>query len=259
MNIRLDFTPFRRMMRPLLLYSAKDRSSDANVRMKWIIGEDIQIRGYHHPDGQKRLTNIRLNTKNSPVVGGDSPEFFTEIPTINRMGIATGRDNIMIVDEPGQDYIKICTDDLRYKIAKIPADEEPTIAENYIPMENIELSGSISVNKLQKIAEIAPESPLRLKIRDNTVKFVSNDEMGEMTADLTDNVMIHSNNGCEDYLYNPSLLAETLKKFPRKEEIELFVNKDVIRLRYELGDGCGQINHYQRGIVDTSQSTRYYY
>jgi hypothetical protein len=255
MIIKFEFTPFRRMMRPLSLYSAKNRSDDPNARLKWEVSEDIRILGYQQPDYQTRLTEIRLYRNNLPALSDDDHEFLTVLPTISGLGVVAGGDDIMIETEPGKNFLTLSANNFTYNCDKITniQKERPQIKRYYLPMKNIKIRGSISTKKLQKLAYISPCGPLRLKICDNKVKFISNGERDRAFLDLTNDVTVNSDNINNDFLYDPYLITETLQKFPSNEQIELTVNENLIRFRYELGNRRGHINHYQRGKVDDSR------
>jgi len=257
MNFRLNFTPFRRMIRPLSLYLEKTRSEDPDVKVKWVIGEDIRIFGYQQPDYQTRLTDIKLNKSSTPVLNGDYPDFLTEVPTTRGMGTAIGGDEIVIEVGPGQDYLTIRTDDFRYNIRKSWETRDLHLEESYLPMKQIKIRGSVLATALQNYVRVAPSGPLRLKISNDTVKFVSKTDNDKAVLDITNYVTNYSNNEENEYLYNLYLLSEELQKFPRKDQIELFVNDKLIRFRYEIGDNLGYINYYQQGKVDTSRTSQY--
>jgi hypothetical protein len=257
MNITLNFTPFRRMIRPLSLYSEKTRSDDLDAKIKWVISEDIQIYGYHQPDYQTRLTNVRLNKKAVPELSDEYPDFRTEVPTTRGMRTATGGDEIVIEIEPGQDDLTIHTDDFRYDIEKSWGTRDLHIEKRLLPMKQIKVKGSISKDKLQNYVHFAPSSPLRLIVGNDVVKLVSNTDQVKASLDISKHVTILSNNETGEYLYNVQLLSEILRKLPGNEQIELFVNNDLIRLRYEIGDNIGHINYYQQGKVNTSRTSVY--
>lgn len=123
-------------------------------------------------------------------------------------------------------------------------------------MDEIKMSGSILKNKLQKCVYIAPSGPLRLKISNNLVEFVSKKDHEKVSLEITDQVTIHSNNENKEYSYNMKLLSEVLPKFPNNQ-IDIFVNDDLIRLRYELKNNLGHVNYYQQGRVNATQTSRY--
>lgn len=257
MNIILNFSPFRRMIRPLSLYSEKTRSKDPDRKVKWVISEDIRIFGYQQPDYQSRLTEIRLDKKSVPPLSDDYLDFRTGVPTTRGMGTATGGDKVVIEIEPERDYLTMRTDDFRYNIKKSRRTRDMYIKKHYLPMDEIKIKGSILKDTLQDYIRLAPSGPLRLKISNDVVKFVSKTDHAKASLDITNHVTIHSSNEKNEYLYDLHLLSEILKKLPSNEEVELFVNNSLIKLQYEIGDGLGHINYYQQGKIDTSRTSRY--
>jgi len=225
--------------------------------VKWKIDDNVRIFGYQQPDYQTRLTVIRLNEDSVPVPCNDHPDFLIEAPTTRGMGTATGGKEMVIETEPGQDHLIIHTDDFSYNIKKSWGTRDLHIEKHYLPMDKIKITGSILKDRLQKYVQLAPSGPLRLIISNDVVKFVSKTDIEKASLDITDHVTIHSNNSSNEYLYDIHLLSEILKKLPMNKEIELFVNDDLIRLRYEIGDNLGHINYYQQGQADTSQTSRY--
>lgn len=123
-------------------------------------------------------------------------------------------------------------------------------------MNSIKISGSISGDIFQKFVHNVLSGPLRLKISNDMVKFVSSSHLSMGSFDITDSVTVHPNNITEEYFYDNYLLSEILDKFPRNKQIELSINEDLIRLRCTVGDNLGWINYYQRGRVDTSRTSR---
>ena len=252
MNIKIDFTSFRRMIRPLSVYSEKSRSGDFNPKVKWAIGEDIRIFGYQQPDHQTRLTEIRLYGKNSPVLSNDYPGILTEVPMIRGMGTATDGDKLIIKIEPGQDYQTICTDNFRYDFEAGEGNPDMHIEEYYLPMNQIKVRATISSNELKKYVYLAPSGPLRLKISNDAVKFVSRTDLEKASLDIT-NYVTYSENDDIEYLYDLSCLSETLKKFPSNKKIKLCANNNLIRLKYNIGDDIGHVNYYQQMEVNNSR------
>jgi len=131
------------------------------------------------------------------------------------------------------------------------------IKKHYLPVNKIKMSGSILKDKLQKYVYIAPSGPLRLKISNNLVEFISEKDHEKASLEITDSVTIHSNNENKEYSYNMDLLSEVLTKFPNNKQIDIFVNNDLIRLRYKLENDLGQINYHQQGRVNTTRTGRY--
>jgi len=131
------------------------------------------------------------------------------------------------------------------------------IKKHYLPVNKIKMSGSILKDKLQKYVYIAPSGPLRLKISNNLVEFISEKDHEKASLEITDSVTIHSNNENKEYSYNMDLLSEVLPKFPNNKQIDIFVNNDLIRLRYKLENDLGQINYHQQGRVNTTRTGRY--
>lgn len=256
MNVSLNYTPFRRLIRPLSLYSETTRSKSLDGKVKWKINNNIRIFGYQQPYYQTRLTEIRLNTSCVTVSSSDNFEFLTEAPNTRGLGTATGDNKIVIETEPEQDHLLIHTDNLEYNIKKSNETSGLDIEKNYLPMNEIKMMGPILKNKLQKYINIAPSGPIRLQIKNDMVKFVSED-IERASLDITDNVTIHSKNDRYEYLYDMHLLSEILKKLPMNKEINLCVNDDLIKFRYEIGDNLGSINYYQQGKLDTSRKSLY--
>lgn len=257
MNIDLNFTPFRRIIRPLTLYSETTRSGDLDGKIKWVITDTIQMFGYQQPDYQTRLTEIRLNENSVPVVSNDYPDFLIEAPTTRGMGTATGGEKMTIEIDPKKEYLTILTDDFTYNIKKSWGTRGLDIKKHLLPMENIKIKGSISGDRFQKYVHTALSGPLRLKISNDVVKFISSTHLSKGSFDITDSVTVLSNNIAGEYSYDIHLLSEILEKFPRNKQIELSINEDLIRLRCTVGDNVGRINYYQRGRVVTSRTSRY--
>lgn len=254
MNIIIDFTSFRRMIRPLSVYSEKSRSGEFDPKVKWAIGEDIRIFGYQQPDYQTRLTEIRLYRKNSPVLSNDYPGILTEVPMIRGMGTATNGDKLIIKIEPGQDYQTIRTDDFRYDFEAGEGNPDMHIEEYYLPMNQIKVRATVTSNKLKNYVYLAPSGPLRLKISNDAVKFVSKTDLEKASLDIT-NYATYSENDVIEYLYDLNCLSETLKKFPRNKKIEMFANDNLIRLKYNIGDDIGHVNYYQQIEVNNSRTS----
>jgi len=217
MIIKIDFSSFRQMIRPLSVYSEKSRSGEFNPKIKWAIGEDIRIFGYQQPDHQTRLTEIRLYRKNSAVLSNDYPGILTEVPIIRGMGTATGGDKLVIKIEPGQDYQTIRTDDFRYDFEAGEGNPDMHIEQHYLPMNQIKVRATILSNKLKNYVYLAPSGPLRLKISNDAVKFVSRTDLEKASLNIT-NYVAYSENDIIEYLYDLSCLSEILKKFPRNKK-----------------------------------------
>lgn len=257
MKVYLTPTSFRRMIRPLTLYPEKTRSDDEEAKVKWVISDGIQIFGYKQPDYQTRLTDIRLNKNRVSVLNNCYPDFRTEIPITRGIRTVTDGEEMSITTEPEQDNIIVSTDDFSYNIKKSRGSRDMYIKKQYLPMDEIKMSGSILKNKLQKYVYLAPSGPLRLKISNNLAEFVSKKDIEKASLDITDRVTIHSNNENREYLYDMNLLSEVLPKFPNNKQIDIFVNDNLIRLRYELENNLGHINYYQQGRVNATQTSRY--
>jgi len=90
MKVTLNFTPFRRMIRPLSLYSETTRSKGPDGKVTWKIGRNIRIFGYRRPDHQVRLTVITLNPERISGLCNNHPEFSIKAPTTRGMGTAAG-------------------------------------------------------------------------------------------------------------------------------------------------------------------------
>lgn len=256
MKVCLNPTSFRRMIRPLTLYPENTRSDDKEPKMKWVISDGIRIFGYKQPDYQTRLTDIRLNKNSVSVLNNSYPDFRTEVPTTTGIGTVTDGDEMAIATEPEQDDIIVSSDDFSYNIQKSWGAKNMYINKRYLPMDEIKMSGSILKNKLQKCVYIAPSGPLKLKIRNNLVEFVSKKDLEKASLEITDQVTIHSKDENKEYSYNMNLLSEVLPKFPNNQ-IDIFVNDDLIRLRYELKNNLGHVNYYQQGRVNATQTSRY--
>jgi len=257
MKIYLNYTPFRRLIRPLSLYSETTRSKSIDSKVKWEISENIHVFAYQQPRYQNRLTYIRINQSCVPMTSSNNFEFLTEAPNTRGLGTATGDNKIVIETEPEQDCLLIRTDNLKYYIKKSKQTHDLDIEKNYLPMNKIKISGSILKDKLQKYVHIAPSGPIRLKIKSDSVEFVSKTEIEKASLDITDNVTIHSKNRSYEYSYDMYLLSEILKKFPKNKKIRLLINDKLINLRYVIGDNLGTINYYQQGKIDTSQMNQY--
>lgn len=245
MNVILNFTPFRRMIRALSIYSEKSRSDDLDGKVIWNLGDNIRIFGYQQPDYQTRLTDIRLNKNSISTTKNNHSDFRTEVPETWGMGTVTDGGELVIKIEPGQDYLTICTDNFRYGMKKSWETKEMHINKYYLPMDQIKIKGAILKNSLQNFARISPRGPLKLQIRENKVKFVTESERLNASFDITDHVNVYSSNENIDYHFDIELLSDILKKLPKNEEIEIYVNDDLIRLRYEIGDDIGHVNYYQ--------------
>jgi hypothetical protein len=199
---------------------------------------------------------VRLDEKSVPELIDEYTDIRTEVPTTRGLGTATGGDKIGIKIDPGGDDLMIHnTDDFRYNIQKSRVTRDLHIKRFYLPMKNVKLSGSISKNKLQNYIYLAPGGPLRLKIGTDIVRFVSKTDSEKASLDVTNQVTIHSSNENSVHLYDLRLLFDILKKFPNDEQIELFVNDDLIRLRYEIGNNLGYVNYYQQGKVGSFQTS----
>jgi len=252
MKISLNFTPFRRLIRPLSIYSETTRSKSLDSKVKWKIDENIHIFAYQQPRYQTRLTHIKLNESCVQTANNNNFEFLTEAPNTRGLGTATGGNKIVIETEPEQDYLLIRTDNLKYHIKKSKQTHDLDIEKNYLPMDEIKISGSILKDRLQKHVHISPSGPIRLNIKSNSAEFVSKTEIEEASLDITDNVTIHSENRSYEYSYDMYLLSEVLKKYPINKKINILVNDNLINLRYVIGDNLGTINYYQQGKIDTS-------
>lgn len=252
MKIKLNYTEFRKVIRSLSVYSEKGRSDTINAKIKWSINEDIRIFGYQQPDYQTRLTAIKLNQKGSRISNRDCPDFLTEVPNIRGLGTAVGNKKITIDMEAENDYLTIHTDDFRYNVEKIRGSPDLHIVKNYLPMNDVKIQASIPISRFKKFVHNAQTGPLRLYISNDSIKFVSKNELEEDSWDITKFASTQPNNKYKEYLYDIYLLGEILKKFPQKNKIKLFVNDNLIRLQYEIGDNFGQINYYQRGRDNTT-------
>jgi len=258
MKISLNYTPFRRIIRPLSLYSETTRSVSLDGKIKWAISDKLRIYGYQQPDYQSRLTVVKLNECILPALCNDYFEFTTEAPETRGMGTVTGEDTIIVDTEPEGDYITIRTDNFTYNIKKSTTCRPLSINEDYLPMENIELKGTILKNHFQNFVQIAPRGPIRLIINNDVVTFVSETERNKASFDITDRVTIDSTDRNNDYYYyDLHLFSEILKKLPNGKQIEIAVNEDLIKFRYELEDNLGHVNYYQQGHIDTSRTGRY--
>lgn len=253
MKISLAFTPFSRMFRPLSIYSEQSRAEGPATKVKWKVDDGIRIFGYDHSNFQTRLSVIRLDGKRFCEPLERHPDFSTEIPRIRGLSTATGGNDIQIETEPGQKHLTIGTDDFSYNIGKSLSAQHMGIRQHYLPMENLTLRGAISSSILKKYFHMARtkslrlKGPLRLKISDADVKFVTKGDDEKSVLNLTDNVTLYSNREKIEYTYELRLLVNIFKKLPSKERIELFANDDLIRFRFELGDNLGYVNYYQRG------------
>lgn len=246
MKASLSYTSFRHLIQLLSIYSEKSRSDDVAFKTKWEIGGGIQIFGYQSPYRQTRLSIIRLDDSHLDDVNSDSHGFATEVPTTRGLATATSRDDLTIMTEPEHNYVAIRTDDFSYHITKGSTQPDMSLEEQFLPMKQLKLRGSVESARLQKLVKPARGGPLQLEVTDETVRFVSSTPNLEASFDITDATTVLSDIVNLQYKYDLDLISKPIKKLPSNKEVEIYVNEDLIRLRCKLSDGI-ELNHYQRG------------
>lgn len=251
MKINLEFTPFRRMIRPLSIYSEKSRSEGSAPKLKWQSDNELRIFGYPSMRNRIRLSLVRLNNKSILQGNVDAPDFLTGVPEISGMGTVSDGEKVVIETRPKQDYLTMYSNDFSYNIEKVRRLGDLKFEQYYLPMEQIKISASIQASIFKKFLRLARGGPLKLKISNESVEFLSKEMLGEwsgdcLTLDITNDSNVHTEQEFE-YKYNIYLMFEALRKFPSKGQIELFANGDIIQLRYSLNNDLGSVSYYQRG------------
>lgn len=253
MNISMNFTSFRRIIRPLAIYSERNRAENPATKVNWMIDESVQLVGYQSPKYQNRLSVIQFHGGGLSGDDYNYRDFSTKVPTTRGLGTATGGREFSIRTKPGQDGVLICSEDFTYKFKKYWNVKDMELSQHYLPMKQIKVCGTLSSMRLKKYIDIAPGGPLRLKIgKNNSIKFVTEGDTDKAFYDLTPHVTVCSDNRGIEYIFNFYLLSEIIEKFPIKKKIKLAVNDDLIRLRYDVGDDLATVSYYQRARIETS-------
>lgn len=246
MRIELGVTSIRRIFRALSVYAEKNRAADPTVTVKWETKESLRIFGYDRPEAQVRLCEIRLDKSHCSDLGRNHPDFSTDIPNITGLVTAFDRKNTLITTKPEVDYLTIQDGSLNYNIEKVTGAPEMELRRHYLPIEKKTISGSIPLRKLWAFSKTAPAGPIKLRIRDGTVKLFSSGDTDKCRLDVTCDVSIHPEGEIPEYTYDLGLLRHIMERLPIYGQIELIVNEDLLKLRYELDDNIGYINYYQR-------------
>lgn len=118
MNIRLSYTSFRNILRPLSVYSEKSRGKGIAAKIKWVCNENVRMYGYDSPNHQTRLSIVRLD---SDTLGNSSKahyDFLTEVPVVRGLSSIARKKKINIDTEAEQPDLRISTKNFRYNIKK---------------------------------------------------------------------------------------------------------------------------------------------
>lgn len=252
MIISLDYTPFRRMIRPLSIYSEKSRSSGTAPKIKWEVDENIRLYAYHAPNALSRLSVVRLNKKSFCPLNESYHNFLTETLPTRGLGSISGGDKIAIETNPGQDDLTVRVKGCIFNFDKERQTQDIKFKKYLLPMEQAQVRGKIPLNKLHNFLVLAPGGPLQLKIRNGTVKLVAEDMDNRAYFDITEYIVQYPDEDDIAYLYDLYIMLNIMRKFPWNGEIELLINGDLMRLRYELGDGLGHVSYFQRGKLESS-------
>jgi len=137
MNIRLSYTSFRNILRPLSVYSEKSRGKGIAAKIKWVCNENVRMYGYDSPNHQTRLSIVRLD---SDTLGNSSKahyDFLTEVPVVRGLSSIARKKKINIDTEAEQPDLRISTKNFRYNIKKGSKTQDMDIKNRYLPMEQI--------------------------------------------------------------------------------------------------------------------------
>lgn len=244
MTTKLDLTSYRRMIRPLSVYSEMSRAEGIAGHIKWEIGEDIRLYGQDSPAIPTRLSVVRLNA--NVATGGNHPDILTEVPKTRGLGASTDGRDVRIKINPEKDHITIQSDTLRYHMSKSIGAPDIVLKQQYLPMNDIKLKASIPSDTLRNYFQLAPSGPLTLKISEHTVKFVTKGVTTKAIFDLTRYLTSSPDREETEQVYNLYPLTEVICKFPSVGEIELLINENLIGFRYCFSNNVGSLHHYQR-------------
>jgi hypothetical protein len=239
------------MIRPLSIYSENSRSGGPAAKLKWQSDNEIRIFGYPYIHNLIRLSLVRLNNKSVLETDTNIPDFLTDIPVTRGMKTATGGGRVVIETGIKQNRLTIHTDGFSYNVETVKSQNVIKFKQKYLPMEQFQMYGSLQASIFKNFLYLTRGGPLRLKISNESATFFSKQMSGirsgdNVTLDITSNTETDHGKNELEYKYNIYLISEALRKFPSKKQIELFVNEDLIRFRYELDDGIGYVNYYQR-------------
>jgi hypothetical protein len=233
------------MFRPLSVYKVDSRADGHNRDIKWEIDDKIKIIGYLTPKNQTRLTVVELYNNLISNPNKQRFEFFTEVPTLDGLGTISDGGKIEIETEPAE-TLTIGTNNFTYNKSKSPGTDSVEIRQHHLPMEQLKARGYIQSTTFKNFLKLAPRGPLKLKITDDGARFIAKGFENKGLLNITDDVVIYSDEISVEYRYDLGAIKKTMKKFPVKKNVEVVANDDLIRLRYEIGDGLGQLNYYQR-------------
>ncbi len=245
MEIKLTSTPLRRILKALSVYIEKNRADGITGNVKWEIKETIRIFGYQQPKPQIRLCVIQLNENRCSRLHENRRDFLTDVPSERGIKTAFAGGDILVTADSESDYFTIQNSKLDYNNKRIAGVPKMELRQRYLPMRQCKIKGDIPLRKLWRFFKLAPAGPVRLRIREDMTRFVSDADKNKCCLDLTEDVDTYLDNENFEYVYSLCLLREMMRKFPRDKQVKLFVNNDLIKLQYKLEDNVGHINYYQ--------------
>jgi hypothetical protein len=231
-------------MRPLSIYSEQTRNEGIAAEIKWELGENIRVYGYHSPYHQIRLSIIQLN--NNTVERENHPDFSTEVPKTRGLGTDTDGQELVITTNPRQHRMTIRNGDIAYNTVMSTGGEDMQLRQQYLPMEEIKLREHITSTKLQAYFQLAPTGPLKLKIDNNGARFITNATDEKATLHITNCPTFCPSHEESVYEYNLFSISEVIKKFPSKGEIEVIIDENLIGFQHTFSNNIGSIRHYER-------------